>query len=574
MPELSHGSRGTKQGFDAITTEVVRNALRSGAGQMREVLMRSAFSQLIYEVLDFACGLYDRRARLLAQAESLAMFLGTLDSCVTSAVEAVGGEAQLQEGDILVYNIPYGTGSHPQDAAMVMPAFVDGQLVGYAAVKAHWVDIGGKDVYSSDTRDIQQEGTFYPGVKLFRAGERNEEIWRIILANTRAPRVVSGDINAKVGAVRTGVAALRAVVERHGSDRFEAAIQHGFERSEARMRAFIDQIPDGRYATACAIDSDGLSDEEIVFDIAVEVSGSDLTVDLTGAPDQRPGPVNSPRPGTVSVARVALAALSAVAEAPDDGTFRPLHVRTRPGSLYEPVAPAPAFVFWTAQIELIDAIFRALADALPRHCPADSGGDIAASIWWGAQRAPYQRRSHDDHEPWIDGAPAPVGQGASAAADGQNALMHLSESCTRTSPMEVWEAKNPWVVEKMQLAPDSGGAGRTRGGLGVDCRIRALEDCFVTTTLDQTRRAPQGLFGGCEGRPNGVRIEHADGRVSSESRTTALPIAKGSVFELRTGGGGGYGPPEERDPSAIARDLVEGYITQAYAERYHGWPAQ
>jgi N-methylhydantoinase B len=554
---------------DPVTTEVVRNALRSAAGQMRRVLMRTAFSQLIYEVLDFACGLYDRQVRLLAQAPSLAMFLGTLDSCIREAVAAAGGEGALQEGDILLYNLPHGTGSHPQDAALVMPAFLEGALVGYAAVKAHWVDIGGKDVYSTDTVDVHQEGTMYPGVRLFRAGVRNEDVWQIILANTRAPRLLSGDVNAKIGAVRTGVRALTAIVERNGRAEFEAAVEAIFDVGEAAVRSFLTGIPDGRYTASCCLDGNGVSDEEIEFEVIVDVSGSDVTIDLTGAPPQQPGPINSPLPGTLSAARVALGGLTGAGETPDEGQFRPLRVMTTPGTLFHPLPPAPCFAFWTAQVQLIDALYRALAPAIPDRVPADSGGDILAVVWWGARRTAYQVRSHDADEPWIDGAPAPIGQGGHAGGDGSSSLMHLSEACTRISPAEVWEAKNPWLVEKMELAPDSCGPGRHRGGLGIDVHLRVLEDARVTNVLERTKNPPLGLFGGGAARANHVLIRRTDGTVERHGKSTAVFVEQGCVWELHTGGGGGYGPPQERDPEAVRDDLEDGYVTLDHARRHY-----
>jgi N-methylhydantoinase B len=554
---------------DPITTEVVRHALRSAAGQMRRVLMRTAFSQIIYEVVDFACGLYDRQARLLAQARGLCMFLGTLDACVREAVAAVGGEEVLREGDILLYNLPYGTGSHPQDAALVMPCFVDGQVVGYAAVKAHWVDIGGKDVYSTDTIDLHQEGTMFPGVYLFREGRRNDDVWRIILANSRAPRLVNGDVNAKVGAVRTGVRALGAIVERHGPAEFEAATAHMFDHGETKVRRSIDEIPDGRYSAECRLDGNGVVDVEIPFHVAVEIAGSEITIDLRDAPEQQAGPINSPLPGTISAARVALAGLVSAGETPDEGQFRPLTVLTRPGTIFEPVSPAPCFAFWTAQVQLIEGVYRALAPAIPDRLPADSGGDILAVIWWGSRRTSYQARSHDVDEPWIDGAPAPVGQGGHAFGDGASCLMHISEACTRISPAEIWEAKNPWLVERMELAPDSCGPGRHRGGLGVDLHIRVLEDSSVTNVLERTKNPPLGLFDGGQGRANQVLIRHPDGRVEKHGKSTAVPVEKGAGWELHTGGGGGYGPPAERDREAVLDDLTDGYITREHAERFY-----
>jgi N-methylhydantoinase B len=555
-------------GADVITTELVRTSLGSAAGQMRQVLMRTAFSQLIYEVLDFACGIFDRKMRLLAQAPSLALFVGTLDACIREAVAAIGGEEQLKPGDILIYNIPYGTGSHPQDSALVMPAFQDGVLVGYSACKAHWVDIGGKDVYSTDTVDVYQEGTVFPGVRLYNAGERNDDVWRMVLANSRAPELLAGDISAQVGAMRTGVQALSAIVEKYGLEDFEASVERIFDHGEANVRAFVDGLPDGRYTAECSIDSDGLTDEEIVYEIAVEVQGDKLVVDLTGVPDQTPGSTNSPLPGTVSAARTALLGLASDTEIPDEGQFRALEVKTRPGSIYEPIMPAPAFSFFIPQIKLIDGILRALAPVVP-GLPADSGGDILVVIWWGAQRASYQRR-REDEETWIDGSPAPVGQGASALGDGSNALMHVAESCTRITPAEVLEAKNPWLVTRQDLRPDSGGAGEFRGGLGVVIEIEALEDSYTTSVLEATKRAPAGVAGGGEALPNKGLLIRADGTAHPMNKHTADRIEKGAKLRLESGGGGGYGDPAKRPVEAVADDLTDGYITREYAERWFG----
>lgn len=568
MDDQSRATALLAQQADPITTELIRNALTSAAGEMRQVLMRTAFSQLIYEVLDFACGLYDRKVRLLAQTPSLALFLGTLDACVREAVNAIGGADRLRPGDILVYNIPYGTGSHPQDCALVMPAFVEGQLVGYAVCKAHWVDIGGKDVYSTDTIDVQQEGTFFPGVHLFREGERVDGIWRTILANSRAPELLAGDINAQIGAVKTGAAALEGVVNKHGWARFDEGVEQIFAHGEASVRTRIREIPDGRYETDCLIDNDGLDERPIPFRVVVEITGDRVLVDLTEAPDQTVGPINSPLPGTLSAARVALAALVSYTATPEEGQFRPLELRTRQGSIFEPVTPAPAFSFWVAQVKLIDGIVRALASVVS-GLPADSGGDILAVVWWGTARADFQHRASQSKEPWIDGSPAPVGQGADEDRDGANALMHIAEACTRIAPAEVWEANNPWVVERFELDSDSGGAGRHQGGLGVVCKLRALEDCFVTAVLEGTARAPQGARGGAEARATSGHIEYPDGTVLALRKGTAIPVPTGAVYTLRSGGGGGYGEPAERDVTAVASDLANEYISRDFARRWY-----
>src|SRR6059058_5123140 len=208
---------------------------------MKRALVRTSFSPVIYEVLDFAAALYDRDICLLAQAPTLPVFMGTMSFCVRGAVDAVGGEQALEPGDIILYNDPFGTGSHPQDAAMVMPVFLpEGELVGYAAIKAHWLDIGGKEPYSTDTVDVFQEGTIFPGVKLYSRGEIVRDIYRMALANSRVPKMVAGDINAEVVGVRTAATAMLRLVERYGLETFETSVERMFDHGEAVVRSYFE----------------------------------------------------------------------------------------------------------------------------------------------------------------------------------------------------------------------------------------------------------------------------------------------------------------------------------------------
>ncbi len=547
---------------DPITTELVRNGLNSAANQMKRALIRTAFSPVIYEVLDFAVAIYDREIRLLAQAPSLPTFMGTMSFCVEAAVAAVGGEEALEPGDVILYNVPYGTGSHPQDAAVVMPVFLDNEeLVGYTTIKGHWLDIGGKEPYSTDTTDVHQEGTIFPGVKLYAAGELVRDVLRIAVANSRVPKMVAGDINAEVAGVRTGAAALLRVIERHGLERFRASVERMYDHGEAVVRSYFERLPDGRYVGHGVMDDDGVGSDLVPFEVVVEIAGSNVRIDFSGAPDQRPGPINCPQPSTVSASRVAIAMLAGAGEPPNEGHFRPIEVITRPGSMFHPLPPAPCFLYGWPGDQAIEAIYQAVAQAMPDAVPACSGGDICALVWWGTREK--------TGEPWTDGAPHPVGQGGHARGDGANSLMHISEAATRFSPIEVWEAKNPWLIEKLELAPDSCGPGRHRGGLGIELVFRMLEDAWLTSTLERTRTAPWGLAGGGPGRPNSATLRLPDGTTRSLGKATRVYAPKGTILELHTGGGGGYGPPHERSHEAIAHDLREGYVTEEHVRRHY-----
>src|SRR6059058_4460905 len=548
---------------DPITTEVIRNALNSAANQMKRTLIRTSFSPVIYEVLDFAVAIYDRQIRMLAQAPSLPFFMGTMNFCVEAAVEAVGGETALEPGDIVLYNFPYGTGSHPQDAAVVMPVFLhDEELIGYTTIKAHWLDIGGKEPYSTDTVDVFQEGTIFPGVKLYSRGELVRDIWKFVVANSRVPKMVAGDINAEVAGVRTGAAGLLRVVERYGLDTFGECVERMFDHGEAVVRSYFSQIPDGRYVGQGVMDDNGLSEEFVPFEVVLEVDGSTVRLDYSNVPDAHPGPINCPLPSTVSASRIAITMLAGGGEAPNEGHFRPLEVVTRPGSMFHPLPPSPCFLYGWPAIQAIEVVYHALSHVIPEAVPACSGGDINGIVWWGVREK--------TGEPWADGSPHPIGQGGHVRGDGASSLIHHAEAATRFSPVEVWEARNPWLLEKVELAPDSGGPGRHRGGLGVDMFFQLLEDSYATTVVERTKNAPWGLEGGLPGRPNGIALRTPDGLSEPlRGKNTRLLLRRGSTLELYNGGGGGYGPPSERDPELVHADIGEGYITEAHARLHY-----
>src|SRR5581483_127165 len=545
-PVVYRAGRGFSAGAvdaDPVTTEVIRHGLNSAAEQMKRALVRTAFSPVIYEVLDFAVAIYDRQVRLLAQAPSLPLFMGTMSFCVEAAVAAVGGEEALEPGDIVLYNYPYGTGSHPQDAAVVMPVFLrDEELIGYATIKGHWLDIGGKEPYSTDTVDVFQEGTIFPGVKLYSRGRLVRDIYRMALANSRVPKMVAGDINAEVVGVRTAASALLRLVERHGLETFQTSVGRMFDHGEAVVRSYFERLPDGRYVGEGMMDNNGLDDDPVPFEVVLEIDGSTVRVDYSRAPDAQPGPINCPIASTVSASRIAITMLAGGGEAPNEGHFRPIEVVARPGSMFHPNPPSPCFLYGWPGGQSMEVAFQAISRVLPDLVPACSGGDICALVWWGVRE--------QTGEPWADGSPHPVGQGASVHGDGAHSLIHHAEAATRFSPTEVWESKNPWLLEKVELAPDSGGAGTHRGGCGVDLFFQAREDMWVTSAVERTKTAPWGLEGGEAGRPNNAAIRLPDGTRTYFGKATRLLVPKGATLELYDGGGGGYGPPSGRDPDA------------------------
>ena len=549
------GEENKSDNVDPVTAEIVRHSLNSAADQMKRALVRTAFSPVIYEVLDFASAIYDKHYRLLAQAPSLPLFMGTMNFCIEAAVKAVGGESNIYPGDIIIYNSPYGTGSHPQDCVLIMPVYAQNETIhiGYTAIKAHWLDCGGKEPYSTDTVDVFQEGTVYPGVKLYSKGKLVEDMWKMCIANTRVPKDVAGDINAQCIGIKVGAREFTRVVDRFGIEEFNRCVEKMFDAGEKLVRSYLQELPDGVYKGQGQMDNPGVGEDKTVpFEISVEVKGSDVLVDFSNSPIQQPGPINCPLPSTVSASRIALAMLAGGGEAPNEGYFRSIKVKTKIGTMFHPESPAPAFLYGWPALQAMEVFYRAISVAAPNKVPASSGGCILGCVWWGVREK--------TGEPWADGSPYPVGHGAFYNGD-SHTMLHIAESATRFSPIEVLENRNPWIVEKMEFIKDSMGQGEYRGGCAVEFHFRVIEDCYVTTVVERTKLAPWGLKGGLEGMPNNAIIEYTDGKRVNVPKATRLFVPKGAKLEVIGGGGGGFGNPSKRNLELIKNDLLNEIIS-------------
>jgi N-methylhydantoinase B len=543
---------------DPITTEVIRRGLNAAAEQMKITLRRTAFSPVIYEMYDFACALYDADVRLLAQAETLPGWLGTMNFVIEGIIATIGGPEHFEPDDVLFSTYGYDIGAHPQDAAVVLPIFIQGELMGYAVVKAHQMDIGAKQIYCTDTTDNFQEGTIFPGVWLYRRGVLQGDMYRTILANSRMPAALAGDLSAEIASATVGAQVMRRIVERHGKETFRECVERMFAHGEAVVRSFFERIPDGVYVAQGALDSNGVTNDIIPFEVSVEVTGSDIVVDFSNAPEQQGGPVNAPLPMTVSCARYTMMSLAGggAREFVNEGHLRPIAVRTRPGTLFHALPPAPIFLYAFPARVACDNIHRALSEAMPNSVPAGSGGCLLGLVWWGTT---------DDGKFWGGATDHFVGQGAYAGKDGGAPLMHIAVSGIRNTAAEVIEARHPLVVRKFELAQDSGGAGRWRGGVGVDIHYEVDRDAYLTCVIERSKTAPWGLFGGGSARANIMRVRFPDGSVGAYSKITGLALPKGSVVEVSTGGGGGYDPASERQPVDVLNDIADGYISDAAA---------
>jgi N-methylhydantoinase B len=554
--ETESPSDRTATAVDPVTASIIRHGLDAAADQMLVALKRTAFSPIIYDILDGGGAFYDRHFRMLSQIQTLPLFTGSLGLCVRSVAEHYEHRGGLHDGDVIVVNDPYLTGTHQWDVAVIVPGFLDGHLVAYAAIKAHQLDVGALAPFVSTSTDVFQEGTIYPGVKLYNAGERDDDLYRTMLANTRLPESAAGDLSAQAGACRTGLRALLELMERYGLEQFDAAVEVILDAGEAKMRERLAALPPGRYAATTVHEHNGLEQVMLPYEVAVEIDDDGITIDLTDAPQAQPGPVNSPRVGVVSAIRCAMMTLAIDDGRANEGYFRPLKLKTRSGSMFEPQKPAPTALASYPMYILMEGIFEAIAQAIPDRMPG--GFDMCVSlVMWGL----------DDRDGfWADsinvvgGAPA-----AAAYGDGGGPLMPIGCSGLRGVSWEVWEAKTPMIVERADFAPDSAGAGRHRGGPGIDLVVRALRDMELTVVNERSQVPPFPLAGGTRGRRNQALVHAPDGTVTEYTKVTGAAVPKGGRVEVRTGGGAGYGPPEERPAGEVHADVAAGYLTEAGA---------
>jgi len=523
---------------------------------MKRSLIRTAFSPIVYDAYDFAVALYDSQLRMLAQAPSIPAFMGTLSFCVEEAVKSVGGVGELEPGDIIAYNLPYGTGSHAQDMAIVAPVFHQTELIGYAVNKAHQLDIGAKNAYCTDTTDVFQEGLKLPGVKLFRANVRNLDVLRIALANSRAPAAFEGDLHAQVASVRTGATELSRLIDRFGRETFANAVERMYDQSETAVRSFLEKIPDGRYVGCCCVDDNGVDEDPIEIAVAIEIEGSSVCVDFTSVPDAQRGPVNCPFPSTVSATRVSILALAGGPSEPNEGFFRPVDIITRPGSMFHPLSPSPCYLYGWAIMPAMEAIYRAFANAMPQLAPAGGAGDICHVAAVG-----YRKPREDIY---YIGTSLPVGQGAHFRGDGATMFVPaLAQS--RMQSAELQENKFPVRFRCIEFVANSGGDGQFRGGLGYDYVWEALAQMSLISTIERTRDCAWGIQNGTAGIPNQLELEFPDGTRKVIGKVTDMTIPAGTMVRIRVGGGGGYGSPGKRAVESVHQDLAEGYITAEHA---------
>ena len=539
---------------DPVTVEVIRNAFISIASQMNNNLARSAYTPIIYEMKDCSVGLFDARGNLLGQAPGLPIFLGSLEAAINATLEHLGGAESCRPGDVYAVNDSYMVGSHLNDVNVISPIFHSGELVGFGATKAHWLDIGAKDPgQAMDSTSIYQEGYRIAPVHLYREGKPERGILDFLTRNSRLPRSIWGDMHAQIAACRTGERGLSELIDRFGLDTVSAAAEVIFDQCERLDRDAVAAIADGVYETDGEMDSWGPGGDPVYVKVVVTVEGEEITVDLDGSAPMTPGCLNCGLAQTEAAANLAFKMLINSDVPVTAGTFRNLTLHAPEASVFDAREPAACQYYYPHLGMMIDLFIRALAPAVPERVVAGQAADPMNVLFGGPNP-----RTGDD---FVVGEATAVGWGAYQGGDGTNGLINYGGGDLKNIPVEVLESRYPIRVNRYSVWPDSGGRGKWRGGLGVlrDYEVLA-DDITVSTWFERTRTPAWGLFGGEDGAATNVTLT-VDGETIPLLKANQVPAPKGSMLHVATGGGGGYGVPEDRDPELATEDRIDGYAT-------------
>jgi N-methylhydantoinase B len=536
--------------IDPVTLEVIWNRFMSVANEQQDTLIRTAFSTIVRESQDLACGLFDTRGRMIAQ--SLSGTPGHINAMATSMKHflATFPAERLEAGDVLITNDPWQTAGQINDITITTPIFRKGKLVALFANTCHSADIGGR-ILSAEAREVFEEGLRIPIMKLFERGEPNQILMQIVRANVRQPDEVIGDFYAQAACNETGGRALLEMMDEFALDSIDDVAEEIIRRSEAAVRAEIRKLPSGEWTNETW--SDGF-EEPIVVRCSVKVAGDEIFIDFAGSSPQSTRGINVVLNYTHAYASFAIKAAICPDVPHNEGSFRPVHVSAPEGSILNALDPAPVASRQVIGHFIPSAIFAALSGALPGRLMAPGADPIWLSVWRG-QNPPFTLTVFQVG-----------GTGARPSKDGLNAVGFPSG--VAGVPAEVIESLSPVVMKRRQLRPDSGGAGTWRGGLGqlTEFTRRGEGRWSVSSIADRTQYAAPGLLGGASGATGEVVL--GDGtRLNAKA---LKDLRKGEVVHVNLPGGGGYGDPMKRDVEKVRWDVVENYISPEEAERRYG----
>jgi N-methylhydantoinase B len=556
-----------QQIFDPIAMEVFSNRLLSITEDMNNTLVRSSFSTNIKERRDCSVGLFDGRGRLIAQGTQIPLHLGSLNGGVAAVLAACPLE-KIQDGDVFLCNDPYlAHGTHLPDISCITPVFIDGKVEFFAANVGHHSDVGGAvpGSIAGGSRSIFEEGIRLPVVRVVRAGVLDIETLNLIAHNTRDPEERALDLRVQVATNERGAAAARELVTQIGIAAVRQSIDDIIAYTRRRIRNRIAELKVGEYSFTNYLDDDGMGGEPVPIAVTVRVSKEGLALDFAGSGKEARGAMNVPTNALHACVYYSIKALLDPELLPNAGLFDAVNISAPPGTIVNPLPPAPCGARSITCQKVAGAIFGAFRGLLPPERVMASGNDVVPAIVFSG--ALMRRHGHYVYLETLGG-----GSGARCGGDGMDAV-HVHMTNTSNLPAEALENEYPLMVDEYALVDDSGGAGQYRGGLGIARQIRALVPgtIFSVRSVSHTVGVPSGVFGGGDGRR--AKLIRNFGRPGAEelfSKVARVEMQVGDAMRIETPGAGGYGAPLERSLQAIAADLRNGKVTREAAERDYG----
>jgi N-methylhydantoinase B len=546
--------------YDPITLEIIQSSLQAAADEMFAALRRTAMSAIIYEVLDMGTGITDKNGELAGSGAGIPAFVGVLDKTVKRVLDKFNQPGDIEAGDIFITNDPYSGGvTHLNDVVLTMPVFAGDEIVAWTANIAHWNDVGGMvpGSMSTDATEIFQEGLILAGIKLFSRGQPIHSVFDILTANCRMPDFLTGDLWAGVASVRVGERRVLEIVNKYGKEVFLHAVEEYLDYGEQVTLAALKELPKGKYSLVEP------QDNGPDYKVTVEIRDDEFIIDLQDNPDQDKGPFNMSRDEATVACQIAFKGIVSPERLSNGGTFRPLKVLTRPGSVFDPIYPAAQGIYYEITIRVHDLIWRCLAPHMPERLPAGSFSSVCGTLFGGIH--PDTGRAYAVIEPELGG------WGGSSTSDGNPGQFSALHGETYNCPAEVAEARYGVTVDYLSFHDEDGGAGLHRGGKGVriDYRIKS-DNAWLTVAYTRDKNPPWPLEGGQPGSPNHVLIRRANGETERHAVTSGLTLNTDDVIQVMTGTGAGWGEPKERPLELVREDLKNGYITLEQANRYYG----
>ena len=551
--------------LDPVTLEVIRNALPAIANEMAADLQRTSYNMMIYEVRDFCTALLAPNGDLVSQnVGGVSHFVADLGVIVVDGMKRYGAQG-FKPGDVIITNHQAVAGQHLNNIVIYMPYFFKGELLMFAMVRAHWIDIGGMSTgfgAGPTVADPWQEGLQLDQIKIYEEGKLDEKMYRVLKDNIRFPESSLGDMKSQMAACRLGTRRLDELLTKYGKDTVLNGISHIFDETEQKCRNVVARLPDGVYEANGSLDDDGLiKDDPVKLHAKVTVKDGHMVIDLSGCSGERKAAINS---RTLAGARVAYKALTAPLEPVNEGSFRALDVIIPEGNIMMARFPAP-MSGWSAVVPtVVDTIVAALAPAMPDRVPAGHHGLLGGAMVFFGNHPQTSKRFVVQS---LEGG----GWGGRPMEDGESGTVSVCQGDVRNGSIEGIELKCPVLVEARAMRADSCGAGKYRGGLGLDVRVRNLVE--GRWNFEHTKRQkcpPWGLWNGKAGEFGGYLMRLPGEQDFTPMRGSHVAVPIGSEAIVRTGGGGGWGDPLERDPKAVQHDVAEEFISAEAALRDYG----